>query len=153
LQADPSGGRADLSGADLSGADLSGAILRGAILSGANLSSANLRAANLSDANLSRAILIGAILSGETILDTGESFAVYQAETLPQLLLAGEKGIKAIVAWGKHQWTDCPMHVAFSVNSVDEAPALLRPRIRQFVQLFDAELLPQPQIETLEGAK
>ena len=49
LNNEPSGNRADLSGANLRGADLSGVDLRGADLSGANLSGANLIGANLSD--------------------------------------------------------------------------------------------------------
>ena len=60
---DPSGERANLSGADLSGADLSGANLWGANLSGADLSRADLSGANLWGANLSGADLSRADLS------------------------------------------------------------------------------------------
>jgi uncharacterized protein YjbI with pentapeptide repeats len=63
LQNDPSGKRADLSGANLTGANLSGANLSGANLSGADLTGANLTGANLSWANLTGAILRRAILT------------------------------------------------------------------------------------------
>lgn len=36
------------------------------------------------------------------------------------------------------------MAVAFGVTSEAETPLLLRPRVRQFVQLFDAGLIPCP---------
>ena len=57
VHGDPSGTRADLSGANLSGANLSRANLSGANLSRANLSRANLSRADLSGANLSGAYL------------------------------------------------------------------------------------------------
>jgi hypothetical protein len=43
------------------------------------------------------------------------------------------------------------MHVAFNANGPSECPLLLRPRVEQFVQLFDAGLIPKPQCE-LESA-
>ena len=64
LKDDPSGVRADLSGADLSDADLRDADLRGADLSGAYLSDADLRDADLRGADLRGAYLSGADLRG-----------------------------------------------------------------------------------------
>ena len=73
LQNDPTGKRADLSGAVLSGADLRGAVLSGAnlsdadlsgaVLSGADLRGADMRWADLSEADLSEADLREAVLS------------------------------------------------------------------------------------------
>ena len=45
------------------------------------------------------------------------------------------------------------MHVAFGINGTDDLsglPLLLKPRIEQFVQLFDAKLIPKPVVS--EGA-
>jgi hypothetical protein len=157
---------ADLSGADLSGADLSGANLRGANLSGANLSGANLRVANLSVANLSVANLSvanlsvanlrganlrganlrGADLSGAN-LPTGEKYELYLSEVVPALLVAGGKTIEEIFESGSfdcHSWTNCPMHVAFGIDTPSKGPKLLIPRIEQFVQLYDDRLIPPP---------
>ena len=61
---DPTGERADLSGADLQGADLRWANLQGADLQGADLRRADLSGANLQGADLRRADLSGADLSG-----------------------------------------------------------------------------------------
>lgn len=136
--------------ADLHFADLHGADLRGAYLRGANLRWANLRGANLRGADLSEADLNEANLNDDTILPTGETYKVYLAEVVPQLLLAGERGVEAIRKWGGHEWTDCPMHIAFDITSPAQAPALLRPRIEQFVQLYDAGLIPQPAVPGAE---
>ena len=72
LAGDPSGARADLTGAnlygaDLTGADLTGANLYGADLTGANLTGANLYGANLTRANLTRANLTRANLYGANL--------------------------------------------------------------------------------------
>ena len=64
---DPSGQRADLSGANLIGANLRGANLRGANLRGANLRGAHLIDANLVDANLRGANLVDANLVGANL--------------------------------------------------------------------------------------
>ena len=125
----PGGSRADLSGANLRGANLSGA--------------------NLSDANLSDANLSGAYLSG-AYLPTGEKWETYLAEVLPKLLVAGGKTVEQVMAtgaWQCHQWDNCPMHAAFDIDSSADGPALLRPRIAQFVQLFDAQLIKATQQE------
>ena len=38
------------------------------------------------------------------------------------------------------------MHVAFDIKSTADGPALLRGRIKEFVQLFDAEMIPEPKL-------
>ena len=63
LNCDPSGARADLTGADLTRANLTGANLYRADLTGADLYGANLYRANLTGANLYRADLTGADLT------------------------------------------------------------------------------------------
>jgi len=141
---------ANLGGADLGGADLGDADLRDANLRGANLRGANLRGANLGDANLGGADLRGANLRGAkntatAVLDTGETLAEYIRDVMPALLTTGGKTLAEVAGgWNCHSWDNCPMAIAFSVKGESEAPALYRPRIRQFVQLFDAGLLPCP---------
>jgi hypothetical protein len=128
--------RANLSGANLSRANLSGANLSRANLSGANLSRADLSGADLSDANLSGAIL-----------PTGEKWEEYIGQTVPALLAAGGRPVEAgwvRESWNCHDWANCPMHAAFNIASEVAGPILHRPRIRQFVQLFDAKLIPCP---------
>ena len=129
---DPSGKLADLSGAYLNNANLSNAIL--------------------SNANLSGAYLSNAILSGATLPD-GTKWEQYLSETVPELLVAGGKTIAEIVAagaWQCHDWTNCPMHAAFGINSAEEGPILLRPRITEFVQFYDAGLVPCPVVGEVE---
>ena len=115
---------------------------------------ANLRSANLSDANLSGANLRGADLSGAkfsntTIIETGETWAVYLADVVPALLTAGGKSLSDIVAsgaWDCHSWTNCPMATAFSTHDLTGVPKLLRPRADQFIRYFDAKLIPVPTV-------
>ncbi len=119
-----------------------------AILSGANLSGASLRGANLSGVNLSGADLSGADLRG-AILQTGERWEAYLVEVVPALLTAGGKSVAQIVAsgaWQCHSWDNCPMAIAFGVNAPDKTPRLLHTRVEQFVQLFDAGLIPEPEV-------
>jgi hypothetical protein len=88
------------------------------------------------------------VLSETTVLDTGETWKQYLAETLPALLTAGGKTLEAIIAsgcWECHEWSNCPMATAFDVHSEFDAPILLRPRVKQFVQFFDAGLIPEPK--------
>jgi hypothetical protein len=116
---------ADLSGADRSGADLSGADLSGAVLSGAKE------------------------LDGMVMPD-GLTFAHYKRDVVPALLVAGGKSLddlKAAGAWDCHDWSNCPMHVAFGVNSTSEMTgpfAIYRQRADEFIQFFDAGLIPAP---------
>ena len=51
-------------------------------------------------------------------------------------------------AWECHQWENCPMAVAYDIRGPDEAPVLVRPWVRLFVQLFDAKLLKRPEVAT-----
>lgn len=108
-------------------------------LSGANLVRANLVRANLGDANLIGAHLIGARLP------TGETWAEYLTEVVPALLTAGGKELAAVATkehWDCHTWSNCPMAAAFGTETLSGVPALLRPRAQQFIQLFDAGLIP-----------
>ena len=142
----------NLRGAYLSGAYLSGAYLSGADLSGADLSGAYLSGADLSGANLTNAYLTDAILSGATLPD-GTKWEQYLSETVPELLVAGGKTIAEIIesgTWQCHDWTNCPMHTAFGINRPEEGPILLRPRITEFVQFYDAGLVPCPVVGEVE---
>jgi len=138
---------ADLGGADLRDANLRGANLRGADLGGADLRGADLRDANLRGANLRDADLRGAKNTATARLDTGETLVEYIAETMPALLVAGGKTLAHVASvWDCHTWDNCPMAVAFSCHAAEEVPRLYRPRAEQFVQLFDAGLLPKPEV-------
>lgn len=120
--------------------NLSGANLLGANLLGANLSGANLFGANLSGANLS-----GADLSVSTVMPGGYTWTEYLNELVPQLLTAGGKDLSMFTdVWSCHSWDNCPMALAFDVHGLGEVPILYREQARFFVQLFDAELIPNP---------
>ena len=137
--------KADLRGADLRGAKLSGAKLIGAKLIGADLSEADLDGADLSGAKLSGAKNIDSMT-----MPDGLTFADYKRDVVPALLTAGGKtldDIRKAGAWDCHDWANCPMHVAFGVNHTSEMVgpfAIYRPRAEEFVQLFDAGLIPAP---------
>ena len=134
---EPGGKRADLGGANLGGANLTGASLYGADLTRANLTRANLMRANLGGANLTWATL-----------PEGITWEKYLAEVVPALLAAGGKAVADVLAagaWDCHQWTNCPMAVAFGVDSLAGVPILLRPRADEFVRYFDAQLIPAPR--------
>jgi hypothetical protein len=131
--------RANLRRANLSGADLSGANLRGANLSLANLSLANLSLANLSYANLSGANLSGAYLSGAM------KWEQYLSDVVPALCTAGGKTLEEVAAaWDCHDWTNCPMAIAFGVHDLSDVPILYRREAEFFVTLFDAKAIPNP---------
>ena len=134
-------GRANLSGADLNGANLSGADLSGADLSGADLSEANLRGADLHGADLS-----GATLDDSAEIEPNLTWKQYQDEVVPALLTAGGKALADVVSesWECHDWTNCPMAIAFGVHDLETIPALYRERARQFIQFFDAKMLKKP---------
>ena len=122
----------------------------GANLSGANLAGAYLTRANLTGANLAGANLDGANLYGATRLPTGETWAEYLAEVVPALLTAGGKSLEECKAhWECHTWSNCPMAWAFDCKGIEGVPILLRPRAQQFVQLFDAKLIPCPCAESV----
>ena len=118
--------------------------LEAAVKAEANLNGANLSGADLSGANLSRANLSGANLS-RAKLPTGESWEDYLTEVVTALLQAGGERIGEIIgAWDCHSWGNCPISVAFSCHRIEDVPKLLRPRAEQFIQLFDARLIPCP---------
>ena len=144
---EPGGVRAYLRSADLRSAYLTGAYLSDAYLTGADLSGANLRGAYLRGANLRGANLSGAKFSDTTVIETGETWAVYLAEVVPALLVAGGRSLADILAagaWTCHQWINCPMAEAFGVHDLSKVPALYRPRAYQFIRYFDAGLIPEP---------
>jgi len=136
-----------LTGANLRGADLRGANLRGADLRGAILTGANLREANLTGANLRQANLRGAILTG-AILPTDETWEEYLSQVVPALLRAGGADLGVVATpetWACHSWENCPMAVAFGAHNLRAVPLLHRPRAAQFIQFFDARLIPMPE--------
>ena len=133
------------SGANLACAYLAGAYLDGANLDGAYLGGANLGGANLVRANLDGANLVRANLDGATRLPTGETWDEYLRETLPALLTAGGRALAEVATaehWDCHNWGNCPMHAAFGATGISGVPILLRPRAEQFIQFFDAKLIP-----------
>ena len=134
-------------GINLSGAGLRGARLSRADLSGANLSGADLRFAKLSGADLSGADLSGADLYG-AIMPDGRTFEEYKTDPLANICSEPEARKRAVAAWGNHTWRDCPMHSAFGYNGINDAPEDKRKIVAAFVALFDARLLPKPEIGT-----
>ena len=136
---------ASLDGANLDGASLDRASLVGASLYRANLVGASLYRANLVGANLVRASLDGATkLTMTTRLPTGETWKEYLDEVVPALIQAGGKSVSE-KAWSCHEWTNCPMSEAFGIKHEKDVPLLFHPRARQFVQFFDAGLIPMPK--------
>ena len=122
-----------LHGADLHGAYLHAADLRGADLTGANLHRADLRGANLTGANL----------------PMDETWETYVDQVVPALLTAGGKPLSEVATeavWDCHSWDNCPMATAFGARGCDECPILLRPRVQEFIQYFDAGLIPRPKV-------
>ena len=120
------------------------------ILSGkGDLREVDLRCADLSGADLREADLHKADLR-EAKLVCGETWEQYLDEVVPTLLTAGGKTLKDIViadAWECHHWGNCPMAIAFSVVCIEDAPKLYWPRIKEFIQYFDALLIPCPIIK------
>jgi hypothetical protein len=132
------GTRADLTGADLTDADLTGAVLTRADLTRADLTRADLTRADLTDADLTDAVLSDGVTWGE-----------YLSDVVPALLTAGGKPLEEVATedvWACHSWNNCPMHAAFDANGLSEIPALHRWQASRFVQLFDAKLIPLPQV-------
>lgn len=148
-----------LEGIDLAGSHLEGANLHGASLQGANLARTHLQRANLQNTNLHGAALDGAFLDRANIqganlhgarfsvasMTTGEPWWMYLTHVVPALLTAGGKALEGCVPhWDYHNWGHCPMSWAFDATTLQDVPVLLRPRALQFMQLFDAGLLPCP---------
>ena len=125
-----------------------GADLRGANLRGANLRGADLRGANLRGADLRGADLLEAKLNDNTVLPTGETWRQYLNEVVPAYLTAGGHALREIVkagCWECHSWENCPTAFAFDTHNSNDVPILLWPRRDQFIQLFDAGLIPCPE--------
>ena len=100
----------------------------------------------LENAVKARADLTGANLT-RALLPTSESWEDYLAEVVPALLTAGGKTLAEVATpehWNYHTWDNCPMAAAFCCNQMDAVPALYRPRAEQFIQFFDAGLIPRP---------
>ena len=136
---------ANLEGANLRGAHLDYAYLVDANLRGAQLQGANLQGANLQGAHIRGAQLQGANLDGATRLPTGETWDEYLREVVPALLTAGGRTLAEVATeehWDCHSWQNCPMHAAFGAADIADVPILLRPRAAQFIQFFDAKLIP-----------
>jgi hypothetical protein len=142
--------RADLRGANLCGAKLCWADLCGAKLNWADLRETNLRGADLSEANMREANLSMAKNIDSMVMPDGLTFADYKRDVVPALLTAGGKTLDEIReagAWDCHEWSNCPMHVAFGVNHTSEMVgpfAIYRQRAYEFIQFFDAGLIPAP---------
>jgi len=144
---------ASLVGASLDGASLVGASLDGASLDGASLDGASLRRASLDGASLDGASLDGASLDGASRLPTGETIEEYIRDVVPALCTAGGRSIEEVAAaWERHDWGHSPLSVAFCAGAMEQIPLLHRPRARQFSQLFDAGLIPRPQVESGSAA-
>ena len=139
----------DLRGTSLTGANLTGTDMGEANLRGANFTWANLSGADMREADIRGANLTGAVFSEDTILETGERLSVYQKEVIPALLTAGGRSLADVLStgcWKWHDWGNCPIAVAFRAKNRSRCPVLLQPRILQFIQLFDANLLTAPEI-------
>jgi hypothetical protein len=105
--------------------------------------------ADLRNANLSYADLRNAKNIGDFTMTDGLKFSQYLSDVVPALLTAGGKTLKDVVdsgAWDCHSWTNCPMAFAFGIKSTEDAPPLLRARVDEFVRLFDAKLIPKPEV-------
>ncbi len=136
---------ANLYNANLANTNLTGTNLSRANLYSSNLFGSNLSRSNLIDANLSRSNLLGTNLIGANL--TGEIWEEYIKNVVPTLLQAGGKSLEEILAtgcWDCHSWQNCPMSVAFNIKKASEAPILLKPRVKQFVALFDLKIIPKP---------
>src|SRR5437667_95588 len=117
-------------------------------LRGANLGGADLRGANLGGANLRGANLGGGNLRGATI-PTGETWEQYLDSVVPAFLTAGGKRLEEVATeehWNCHDWNNCPTAAAFPGCGIEAVPVLLRPRAEQFIQFFDARLIPRPVV-------
>ena len=125
-----------------------GADLKGAYLEGANLKGAHLKGADLKGANLE-----GAKNLDNTTMPDGLKWSVYLKEVVPALLTAGGKTLQQIIetgCWECHSWDNCPMAEAFGVHSIENVPPLYRQRADEFVWLFDAKLIPKPELPKKE---
>ena len=122
--------------------DFSGADLRNADLRNADLLMANLEGANLEGANIEGANLEFAKLSDDTVMPDGRRWADYRADHLSGISIFSEVRSRAMSAWGKHEWEDCPVHAALGINGLDEIPSeAARLRIATWMALYDSGIL------------
>src|SRR5690606_33899196 len=134
---------------------LADAYLARAYLERANLARANLAGANLAGANLAGAYLADAKNMPDFTMPDGLKFSEYLRDVVPALLTAGGKTldeIRASGAWDCHDWSNCPMHVAFGITDPSQGPPLLRGRIMEFITYFDAKMIPAPWASEAEAA-
>jgi hypothetical protein len=118
-------------------------------LSDAYLSFADLSVADLSGPNLRGANLRRARNRSDWTMPDGFKFSKYLSDVVPALLTSGGKTLKEVLetgCWQCHSWENCPMHAAFGIDSSEEAPPLLIPRVKEFVQFFDQGLIPEPKL-------
>ena len=103
--------------------------------------------ANLRSANLSGADLRSANLSGAVMVD-GRVFDEYAADHLAGICYTPEVKAKAVAAWGKHSWQDCPMHCALGVSSSEDAAKVgADPKlVAAWVALYDGQHLAPPHV-------
>ena len=134
----------DMRSADMRNADMRNADMRSADMRSADMRCADMRSADMSGALMNRAMLNGANMRS-AVLTTGESWEKYLSVVVPALCQAGGQPLVAVAdAWNCHEWSNCPMRVAFGVRDEKDYPLLLQPRVAQFVQLFDAGLIKKP---------
>ncbi|HET7321206.1 MAG TPA: pentapeptide repeat-containing protein [Longimicrobiaceae bacterium] len=105
-------------------------------------------APDLRGADLRGAVLSGAVLSDTTTLPDGASWRRYLEETLPALLDAGGKTLESYRDhWECHDWSNCPIAHGFGARGLTDVPLLLRPRANDFIQLYDAKLIPWAAVQ------
>ena len=103
------------------------------------LSRADLHGADMHEADLHEADL------HEATMPDGRTFEAYAADPLAGICQDAAARSRAVAAWGKHSWRDCPMHVANGYTGIGDAPAAARLAVAAFVALFDGVLLPVPR--------
>jgi uncharacterized protein YjbI with pentapeptide repeats len=134
----------NLIGTYLARANLTSVNLTGAHLAGTYLGRANLAGANLTGVYLGRANLTGACLTGATTMPDGRAWKKYRADHLAGICDTPALRERAVAAWGKHQWSDCPMHAALGIAGAAEAEDKAK-RVGAWVALYDADLLERPK--------
>lgn len=74
----------------------------------------------------------------------GRTYEEWVADPLAGLCDDPESVARAIAAWGKRTWEDCPLHVAHGWEGIGDAPAEKRLLAATFVCLLDSNRLPKP---------
>jgi hypothetical protein len=120
----------------------------------ARTSEARTSEARTSETRTSGANLRGADLGDDTVLPDGVVWNAYVADLVPALLTAGGKRLEDVATeavWGCHRWGSdgealgCPIATAFNVHALSAVPVLYRAQANQFIQFFDAGLVPRPE--------